>query len=241
MKDFQYSQNPFITSSTTPEAITALVEGGLAVSRLTANGNWICEYDKIDTDIGYNRGWLVVRYEWLKANDPAKLVPARELMAKGTLEAAKAGNSQSYDVTRAVLAPLVAGLKDGDQQSWGEISVRLGLPEGLCRKAYRATDAKKDRGVRNGKGGRFAFDDGTLYQDNRKKEGAWIPTEVKGRPAVEQLLNFVPKDAPKPVAKKAPARKAPAKKVAAPNPDGLTSAQRKLARKAERADAAKAS
>ncbi len=237
----KYSTNPFITSATSEAAIASLVEQGLAHSRLTANGNWICEYEKIDTEIGYNRGWLVVRYEWLKANEPAKLIPAKAMMAKATLEAAKNGNSQGYDAVRSVLGPIVAEHKDSMQLSWGEISVRLGLPEGMVRKAYRALDAKKDRGVRNGKGGRWLFNDGTLYQDNRKREGAWIPTEVVGKPKVEQLLNFVPKAGPAKATPKPRTPKVTTKVAPTPNPDGLTSAQRKAARKAERAEAAKAS
>lgn len=230
------SSNPFLTESTARADVESLIEQGLALSSLRADGQYVCEYDKIDTPIGYNRGWLIVRYEWLVRNAPELLVPARALMAKAQVA------DSTADVVRTILGPIVADHKDAKQLSWGEIAVRLGLPEGMVRKAYRALDAKKDRGVRNGRGGRWVYDDQTLYQENRKAEGAWIPSTVVGRPQVEQLLNYkAPADAPKATpARKPRTPKAPATPKAT-EAEGMTQAQKKAARKAERAAAAQAS
>jgi hypothetical protein len=155
--------------------------------------------------IGYSRAWLIARLAYVQKHQPELLVDSAKLRA----EAVAAGQDPVGAVTR-----LVRGWRDspdGELLSWGEIMVRLQMTEGAVRKAYRFESTKKDIGLRIGKGGKFAYGAGELYTENRKKEGAHIPTEVRGRPAVEQLLNYIPKEG---VAKKAPAKRT-AKQVAA--------------------------
>jgi hypothetical protein len=77
-----------------------------------------------------------------------------------------------------------------EQLSWGELAVRFGLSETYIRSCFKLAGVEKDLGLRIGKGGRFLYNDPTLYLENRKAEGAQIPADLKGRPMLEQLLNF---------------------------------------------------
>lgn len=154
-----------------------------------------------DFPIGYSRGWLIIREAWIRANKPEWFAP----MAKLT-EAAAKRYGQKYDETQHVLRPLVVRMRgyrlvDGQwkldpkvpQYSWGEIMVRLSRTEGQVRRAFKAQAGLKDLGQRIGKGGRFAYDDPTLYDDAvRAIQGAHIPADLKGKPEKHQLVNYVP-------------------------------------------------
>jgi hypothetical protein len=132
----------------------------------------------------YSRTWQVARRWVIEARTPGLLVNTSELI-KG-LEA---------DKVDPTLARVVVKLHDDQACSWGEINVRMGLSEGRVRKLYKLS-GKKDIGQRTGQGGRFAYQDPTLYLEHMKKEGAVIPVTLKGRPKAEQCLNAKPK-APK--------------------------------------------
>ena len=241
--------NIFATANTTSAQVAQLLKVALPLMQPSPDGRTaILSWAKVeaalpgDDAIGYARGWLIVRRAYLEANQ-ANLIVDTATMVEAARKQAEAKNQlNGFDPVRTVLGPVVADLKDVKLLSWGEIMCRCGLTEGQARKAYRALDAKKDVGVRNGHGGAFAYGDGTLYRDNRKSQGAWIPTTIGARkPTEQELLNYVPKDgeaaaAPKAAAKRAPKAPATAKPV---HTDGLTQAQRKAARKVERANAAK--
>lgn len=166
--------SPFATEHTNSEDVKALIAEGL--EHMKPNG--VIEWSELDTEIGYSRGWLIVRRAWFEVNNPSALVqlptdpdPGRQQFKQQSL---------------------VVKMRDQDKLSWGDISVRLGVPESRVRSIYRGENGtKKDLGLRIGKGGRFAYDDPTLYLDNRKKEGAHIPLTKKGRPLPNELLNYI--------------------------------------------------
>lgn len=164
--------SPFATANTDAADVQALIQQGL--EHMKPNGD--IDWANLDTPIGYSRGWLIVRRAYLEQNHKAALVT----LPKG-----------DDDATAYKRHQIVVEMRDGQQLSWGEIAVRLGVPESRVRAMYRHNGIKKDLGLRIGKGGRYAYDDPTLYRDNRKREGAHIPLEKKGRPRVEELLNFV--------------------------------------------------
>jgi hypothetical protein len=132
----------------------------------------------------YSRTWQVARRWVIEARTPDLLVNTSELV-KGL----------EVDKVEATLSRVVVKLHDDKLCSWGEINVRMGLSEGRVRKLYKYS-GKKDIGQRTGQGGRFVYQDPTLYLEHMKKEGAVIPTTLKGRPKVEECLNAKPK-APK--------------------------------------------
>jgi len=187
------STNPFITDKCTAEDAEALIKAG--VGRMDSSGRvpWADVEKEAGTEVGYSRGWLVVRRAYLEQNMPTVIVDSDKLLADAWKKAEQAGNSSQFDKAR-VLEPVVVDMRDNKKLSWGEIMVRLGLPEGLVRKAYRSNGVRKDLGLRIGKGGRFAYDDGRLYEDNRKAEGAQIKLDATGKPRVEDLLNYRPKE-----------------------------------------------
>lgn len=219
--------NPFITEKATAEEVEALLKVALPLMGESGRIPWA--QVEAATGIGYSRGWLIVRYAYLAKNAPALLVdwkPAYEAALKQATDAGQADAFLAKETDekgeaipgavsageRRVLSPIVHDLRDAKALSWGEISVRMAIPESRVRKFYRASGAKKDKGLRIGKGGRFAYSDPTLYLDNRKLEGAQIPVDLKGRPTPEKLLNFK-KDEVK-VVKSARTPKAPAAKTA---------------------------
>jgi hypothetical protein len=158
----------------------------------------------------YSRVWLILRRDYLERNEPGLLVNADQLVHE-SLALAIAEHRETEWRTgkgmpngeRRVLQPIVTELRTA-LCSWGEISVRLGIPESKVRTAFKGgTHAEpKDKGLRIGKGGRWAYDDPTLYLEHRRVEGAKIPGDLSGRPKPEQLLNYVKEEAkPKPVRK----------------------------------------
>ncbi len=211
-KEVNKVSNPFITAHFTQEEADALVK--LALPLMADNGQipWAKVEEK--TGIKYSRGWLLVRWAWLNKNQPQALIPAKAKLAEAAKKAEEAGQAAEFakksdragSVTNGeakVLSPLVHDLRDVKGFSWGEIAVRMQLPESYARRLYKANGQKKDIGLRIGRGGRYVYDDPTLYRDNRKQEGAHIKVDLVGRPKEEQLLNY-----------KAPATKAPATKKA---------------------------
>jgi hypothetical protein len=213
--------NPFITDKASLEEVAELIK--VALPLMEENGRIPWAKVEAATGIGYSRGWLIVRHAWLSANAPQLLVDWKPKYEAALAQATAAGNADAFLAKevdakgeaipgavsageRRVLSPIVHDLRDGKALSWGEISVRMGIPESRVRKFYRASGAKKDKGLRIGKGGRFAYQDPTLYLEHRKLEGAQIPVDLKGRPTPDKLLNFK-KDEVKVSTKKAPAKK----------------------------------
>lgn len=166
--------SPFATANTNADDVKALIEVGLEHMKPNGAIEWSEVADQ--TDIGYARGWLIVRRAYLEAFQPSSL----EVLP----------TDPDPDKQFRKQCDHVIHMRDVQKLSWGEIMVRLGKTEGEVRKLYRKNGLKKDLGLRIGKGGRFAYDDPTLYQENRKVEGAHIPLDHKGRPTPEMLLNF---------------------------------------------------
>ena len=144
------------------------------------------------TGIGYSRGWLLARTAYLERTAPELITPMSEMLTEAQKDGAKSEEWVKWFAHR-----IVVPMRDDAQLSWGEISVRLQIPESRVRKFYKGDSDKKDLGLRIGKGGRWAYDDPTLYLDNRVKEGAYIPKTVVGRPKVEELMNYKAPEAPK--------------------------------------------
>lgn len=185
--------NPFITKECDAATAAKLVETG--VSQMDASGKvpWAKVEEEAGTDVGYSRGWLVVRWAYLAQNDPNKLFDLSGHTSEEFKRATAAGNESSFDA-KSVLQQVVIRMRDEENLSWGEIAVRLGIPESRVRSAYRHNGIRKDLGLRIGRGGRFAYDAGELYTENRRKEGAHIPLDMKAKPKVEQLLNYMEKE-----------------------------------------------
>lgn len=138
-----------------------------------------------DFPIKYSRAWLIVRRAWIEANAKNLLVN----VTKKQVDAAQKKYGDQYDEKRHVWGPIVENLRDSEKLSWGEIAVRCGMAESKVRASYRALGAKKDIGLRIGKGGKFAYGDPELYLEHRQVEGAMIPADYKGKPKPEDLLN----------------------------------------------------
>jgi hypothetical protein len=180
----------FATAHTTAKDVSALIAAGLEACDESGEIDWQAMPEAVRPadmggkgDILYSRAWLIVRRAWLEVNQPKSL---RELPVVDPSKVA-AGDTLKDATNRAwskVIQPLRA-----EGLSWGEISVRVGKPESKIRTCYRATGNHKDLGDRIGKGGRFAYDDPEFYLEHRKVEGAHIPTDLKRKPKVEELLN----------------------------------------------------
>lgn len=177
--------SPFATANTNADDVDALIRAGLELTRSDGSIDWqefpanVRPFDQGgEGPIGYSRGWLIVRRAQVEQQNLTEKLPTH------TDERLQTARREE----------LIRKLRDDQQLSWGEIMVRTGLTEGQVRKLYRKDGTKKDLGTRIGKGGRFAYDDGTLYTDNRKREGAHIPVDKVGRPQVHELLNYIERD-----------------------------------------------
>lgn len=70
-------------------------------------------------------------------------------------------------------AASVAALRNSGE-SWGRIAVLIDASEGQARKLWAESTGTKSQGQRIGKGGRFYYNDGTLYADQLKGTGTVI-------------------------------------------------------------------
>lgn len=86
-------------------------------------------------------------------------------------------------------------------QSWGRIAVLTGLSEGKVRTTFKEATGAKSQGQRIGKGGRWLYNDQTLYEAEFNKPGTTIPAnapEFRGsegaRQANEAQRNLITAD-----------------------------------------------
>lgn len=82
----------------------------------------------------------------------------------------------------------IARLRD-EGKSWGVIAVLCNTTEGKVRKAFSEKTGVKHQGQRIGKGGRWLYSDGTLYEGEFNKPGVTIPAnapEFRGREGAAQ-------------------------------------------------------
>lgn len=174
----------FATKETDAKDVAALIKEGLEHMDADGTIDWkgmpqaTRPFNVSDGSlpIGYSRAWLIVRRAYLEQFQPKALV---------TLPARTADKDASDRAWSKVVSPM----RTDQLLSWGEIAVRCGVAESKVRKVFKDTGAKKDLGLRIGKGGRFAYDEPEFYLAHRKAEGAEVPSDLKGKPAVEQLLN----------------------------------------------------
>lgn len=159
--------------------------------------------------------------EHVPASDPEFMAQVVELRDEQELKWPEVAEQLECQQGKAMLAYLIATIpakerikaktdeefgekivaaRDEDQNSWGRISARTGLPESKVRKLYEETSGVSPRGLRIGKGGR--------WPEGEKPEKNEAP--AKKAPAKKAA-------ATKAVAKKAPA----AKKAAAPKGNPL--------------------
>lgn len=174
----------FATSSTNQKDLVKLIDVGLEHMNQDGTIDWKdmpqearpFNVNDGSLPIGYSRAWLIVRRAYLEVHDPKALVtlPAR---------------TADKDASDRAWSKIVSPMRIDQLLSWGEIAVRCGVPESKVRKVFKDTGAKKDLGLRIGKGGRFAYDEPEFYLEHRRKEGAEIPSDLKVRPKVEELLN----------------------------------------------------
>jgi hypothetical protein len=183
--------SPFATSATNAADVKRLIAAGLEhTDSTTGEIDWagmpeaVRPFDEGGKGpIGYSRAWLIVRRAWLEVNQPKSVVTLP------VVDASKLADGDNLkDATNRAWAKVIQPLRD-EGISWGEISVRVGKPESKVRACFKATGNRKDLGDRIGKGGRFAYDEPEFYLEHRRQEGAHIPTDLKGKPKVEQLLN----------------------------------------------------
>lgn len=83
--------------------------------------------------------------------------------------------------------------------SWGEIAVRLSVPESRVRGAYKEATGKLSEGQRCGRGGRFLNADPDLYADVLQAPGTVIPkeygrTNARTAAAQQRLMALTPKE-----------------------------------------------
>jgi hypothetical protein len=166
----------FATEDTPAAEVSALIAATLEVCTSAGDELKWAELSSVCPSIKYSRGWLIARRAQLEEYAP-------ELLTR--LVKASKGSEERYAHAKKFHAARL-----GTKLSWGELAVRFGVSESYVRECFKLAGVEKDLGLRIGKGGRFAYGDPTLYLENRKAEGAQIPVELKGRPAVEQLLNF---------------------------------------------------
>jgi hypothetical protein len=181
----------FTTKDTDPVQVSRLIETGVPAA---TNGTEI-DWKAVDSgEIKYSRAWLIIRRAWLEQFQP-------ELLIK--LPAATGSKDDVLFQHGKVIRPL----REDQLLSWGEIAVRVGMAESYCRKAFDKSGVTKAVGLRIGKGGRFAYQDPTLYLEHRKEEGAMIPVTLKKRPEVADLLNATKDEPVAPAKAKAKATK----------------------------------
>lgn len=185
--------SPFATAKADATAVAALI--ALAVPLMSGAGTIPWARVEAATGIGYSRGWLIVRRAYLELNAPELLVDVASMYEAARQRAIEAHTLSEFAPDRTILSPIVSELRDL-RCSWGEIAVRVGLPESKVRSAFRLTGGKKDLGLRIGLGGRFAYDAPELYRANRKAEGAHIDAQMARKPKEQELLNYVPEEAP---------------------------------------------
>jgi hypothetical protein len=194
----------FVTAAHSAEEVAEIIRVGLE----TCNPAGRISRPKVEQAMGdrltinYNRWWLFVRRAWFQVNEPTRLVDIDPILAAHKAKIAELQLSDPglvYDELQ-VLGPIAADLRFKQGYSWGDIMCLMGITEGRARKAFERAEHLKSRGLRNGRGGRFAYNDPTLYLENMKSEGAQLPADLRGRPVREQALNFKPVEA-EPVAK----------------------------------------
>lgn len=189
----------FATKNTTSEEVAMLIRVGLETANPNGTVAWSKVQDKIPgLTIKYSRGWLIIRRAWLEVNTPDALVDTDAIVKahKAKIDELNEHRKQGEEALTFdeyhVLGTIVAELHDKNM-SWGEIMCRMGIVEGRARKALERSKHIKTRGLRTGKGGRFVFDDPTLYLDNMKSEGVHWQDDYRGR-EVEKALNYKPKE-----------------------------------------------
>jgi hypothetical protein len=182
----------FATKSTPAEQVAELVDN--LDHYVTPEG--IIRTKEVATQpIKYSRAWLILRRAYLEAHAPKLLEKELPAAQVAKIEKTHAATNPDWRL-RFVTGPVVVRLHD-EGCSWGEIMVRMGLNEGVVRKAFeKAQGDRKSVGLRTGKGGRFVGGRGDLYTENRQAEGAAIPLPLRvSEVEVEQLLNFEPANA----------------------------------------------
>ena len=108
----------------------------------------------------------------------ARITPADEAQWTGFATTERGAELISGGATE-LAARVVLGREAG--LSWGWMAVLNTVtggthtPEGRIRAAYATVTANKSQGQRIGKGGRFYYRDGELYEDNLKPTGTVIP------------------------------------------------------------------
>lgn len=184
----------FATKNTPAKEVSAIVSGVQDGSLVEPDGTLkVADIKEVAPSIGYSRFYLIAKRAWIEQHEKSRIVKVTKTEI-GKAEK-KFSNMAAKDVyLRHVLGPKVVSLRN-EGISWGDIACYLtdhdgtAIPEAKVRKANDATSEAKAKGQRIGKGGRFAYGDGTLYTEHRQAEGAQVPVDLKGRPTVGDLLN----------------------------------------------------
>lgn len=129
------------------------------------------------------RRWFIEEQAQHLLIDTAGLVKGFEQAHEGWMP------EQGESLRGEALASTIRSLHDAGQ-SWGDISGRMGITEAEARKLFEYKSRMRAKGQRVGQGGAFLNADPTLYLENRKAEGAWVPSNHKGPIRPEILINF---------------------------------------------------
>lgn len=179
------------TKATSDQAVATLL--GLAIDEHGQRSKVTWPELEAASGIGYSRAWLLVQRTLMERNSPALIVDTQAVLTQAQAEHREAG--VPFD-SKAVLGEVVRTLRMDEGVSWGEISVRLNMPESQVRAVFRHNSTVKDVGLRIGRGGRWLNGDPTLYQAHRAKEGAFVPGTIKrAELKPEVLVNYEAKAA----------------------------------------------
>lgn len=137
----------------------------------------------------YSRARQIARRWFIEEQVPALLVDTKPLLEAFEKEHKGWMPAQGESLRGEALSDTVRTLHAAGQ-SWGDISGRMGITEAEARKLFEYKSRMRAKGQRVGQGGAFLNADPTLYLENRKAEGAWVPTGHKGPIKPEVLLNF---------------------------------------------------
>lgn len=175
------TSSPFATKDTPAEEIKALCAAVDVLATSAGDELKWTDLHQACPNIGYSRGWLIARRYQLEKFAPETC----ERLTQTKDQDERYAQAKKFHHARMNL-----------QLSWGEIAVRFGVPESYVRACFKLYGVENDKGLRIGKGGRWVADRPDLYLDNRKKEGAHLPHDVKGISSypVEKLLNFKPRE-----------------------------------------------
>jgi len=200
VKEIKFPHEFALVGTTTEEQRQKLLEAafGPGAAGPRTKVQWKGQGSLVEiSGIGYNRAWLIVERRSMELYEPQALVSLPAAVAAAHAEwkrlPAEDREANPFD-PEMVQADIVRAMLLDEHGSWGRVMVRTNENEDRCRKLFKYGNRVQDIGLRPAqKGGRFLQDQGELYTEYRRKEGAAIAptttrTEVHDR-GVDALEN----------------------------------------------------